>query len=311
MIIGIGNPVYDQIQTPQIERVERILSGCSTNGCLAVTKLGKKAGLVGRLGADFAERFSADMAHYGIEIDVDPCPETGGFGLIYDAKGDRTLDVLGVAEPIQHFPERFAQAEFIMVGPILGETPVPLVRKVTEMSNAPLILDPQGFLRRILDGRIDRYRNPEIDEALPLFDVVKANEYEAEIITGIEPRGNPTGSVSKLYELMNAGIRRPNHPPIAVVTLAEAGSIIYDGSTYYRIPAFSTNAIDPTGAGDTYAGGFMVQYLKTADDLLKVGCFASATASVMVENSGPDFPLTLEEANRRTNILLETATSWQ
>ncbi len=310
MIVGVGNPVYDLIQTPEIQRTDRILSGCSTNGCLAATKLGQKTALVGRLGADFAEQFAADMAHYGIDADIDPCLETGGFGLIYDAKGDRTLDVLGVADPIDHFPARFTEADFVMAGPILGETPVSLIERIAGMCDAPLILDPQGYLRRILNDRIDRYRNPEIDAALPLFDVVKANEYEAEIITGIEPRGNPKGSVKRLYELMNAGARRPNYPPIAIVTLAEAGSVIYDGRQIYRIPAYKTNAIDPTGAGDTYAGGFMVQYLKTPNDLRAVGCFASATASVMVENSGPDFPLTLAEAERRTQSLLDSAEIW-
>jgi hypothetical protein len=48
----------------------------------------------------------------------------------------------------------------------------------------------------------------------------------------------------------------------------------------------------------------MVRYLETPDDLLACGCFASAVASVMVENSGPEFPLTRAEADRRTAVLL-------
>jgi len=304
LILAIGNPVYDRIQTPQIRRQDRVLSGCSTNACLAASKLGMPSALVGRLGEDFQVQFSADMNRYGIDYTVYPCPETGGFGLIYDAKGDRTLDILGVAEPIVKFPDKVREADFVLVGSILGETPLELIRQVADATRAPMILDPQGNLRRIRNGRVERYRNPEIDQVLPLFDVVKANEYEAEIITGIEPRANPGDSASRLFQLMQAADRRPYHRPVAIITLAEAGSLIFDGNELIKIPAYTTNAVDPTGAGDTYAGGFMVQYLKTPGDLRRTGCFASATASVMVENSGPDFPLTLAEATRRTEQLL-------
>ena len=46
-IVGIGNPVYDYIKTPRVDTEERILSGCSTNGCLAISKLGEETALVG------------------------------------------------------------------------------------------------------------------------------------------------------------------------------------------------------------------------------------------------------------------------
>lgn len=307
MIIGIGNPVYDFIQTPLVTTHTRVLSGSSTNACLAASKLGHPAGLVGRIGPDFEDHFRADMDRFNIEYVLYPTAETGGFGLIYDETGDRTLDVLGIADPIDEYPTRFANPDFVLVGPILGEVSAPLIRQMASELEAPLMLDPQGMMRRIINGRIDRYRNPELIEVLPLFDVVKPNEHEAKIITGIDPRQEPDKAVRALFELMADGERRPGHPPIAIVTLAEAGSVIYDGKQIYRIPAFTTIARDPTGAGDTYAGGFMVQYLKTPDDLLKAGCFASAVASVMVENTGPEFELTLELAQQRTTRLMELA----
>jgi sugar/nucleoside kinase (ribokinase family) len=259
---------------------------------------------VGRLSSDQQDKFRHDLELFGISAEIDPCPETGGFGLIYDERGDRTLDILGVADPIRRLPARLSEAQFILIGPILGETPLPLVQEIAAATVAPIILDPQGLLRRIKQGRVDRYRNPEIDGVLPLMDVVKANEYEAEIITGFEPRANPTEAVTTLYELMARERTRTHHTPIAIVTLAEAGSLLFDGDAIIRVPAYATDAIDPTGAGDTYAGGFMVQYLNAPEDLRRAGYFASATASVMVENSGPDFPLTLAEANRRTDWLL-------
>ncbi|MBN1314650.1 MAG: hypothetical protein JXA42_04260 [Anaerolineales bacterium] len=303
MIIGIGNPVYDFIQTPLVTTHTRVLSGCSTNACLAVRKLGAQAGLVGRIGPDFSDQFKADMNRFGIEYELYPTAETGGFGLIYDETGDRTLDVLGIADPIEEFPVRFKNADFILVGPILGEVPAPLIRKMAAEFKAPLVLDPQGMMRRIKNGRIDRYRNPELIDVLPLFDIVKPNEHEAKILTGINARQEPEKAVRALFGLMTDGNRRPGHPPIAIVTLAEMGSVIFDGKKIYHIPAFATIARDPTGAGDTYAGGFIFQFNRTPDDLHQVGCFASAVASVMVEYTGPDFELTLELAQQRAVTL--------
>lgn len=304
MIIGVGNPVYDFIQTPHISTHTRVLSGSSTNACLVISKLGGQAGLVGRVGPDFTDEFRADMERFDIAYELLPTAETGGFGLVYDASGDRTLEVLGIADPIDRFPSRFAEADFVLVGPILGEAPPSLVEQILATTDAPLLLDPQGQMRRIVDGAIERYRNPELVASLPLFDIVKPNEHEARILTGIEPRERPNAAVEALYGLMTAGPRRSTHQPIAIVTLAEAGSIIHDGEQTVRIPAFETTAKDPTGAGDSYGGGFMWQYLRTPEDLYRVGCFASAVASVMVEYTGPDFQLTLEEAERRSRTLL-------
>ena len=70
------------------------------------------------------------------------------------------------------------------------------------------------------------------------------------------------------------------------------------------IPAFAVNAIDPTGAGDTYAAGFMFGNL-TYPTLREACTFASCVASVMVENVGPEFPLTRQEAERRMGILMQ------
>jgi sugar/nucleoside kinase (ribokinase family) len=301
MIVGIGNPVYDYIETPFISTKERVLSGCSTNACLVVSKLGQQAALVGRVGADFAGRFATDMHRYNIAHEIELCAETGGFSLVYyNERGDRTLKILGIADPIETFPARFAAADYLFFGPILQEVSLALIKQARQLTSAPFFLDPQGLLRRVKDGQVEHFLNPEMREISPYFEVVKANEHEARVMTGLEPRQDPAGAARALHDY---GCR------IAIVTLAEAGSVIYDGRQVYRIPAYETIARDPTGAGDTYAGGFMYRYLQGRFDLWEIGCFASGVASVMVENSGPDFPLTLEEAERRTAVLVRNGRS--
>lgn len=296
-LLAFGNPVYDLISTPALRRTDRVLSGCSTNACLAFTKLGEAATLVGTVGQDFEDRLRADLKRHGIQAKLYSSGQTGGFSLIYDQRGDRELDILGVADPIPPSVDGFQRADIILIGPILGETPVDLVKNIRSKSPAPILLDPQGLLRKADHGRIYHELTSEFRQIAGLSTIVKANELETEIVTGINPRLHPEDAVRALH---GYGCR------IAVVTLAEAGSLIYDGEHIFTIPPYTTDAIDPTGAGDTYAAGFMCKYLETPQDLNSVGCFASAVASVMVENSGPDFPLTRAEADRRSAFLLNS-----
>ena len=78
-ILAFGNPVYDVISTPSIVRSERILSGCSTNACLASALLGEQTTLIGTVGADFRARLEADLKSRGVDFRLFPSKETGGF----------------------------------------------------------------------------------------------------------------------------------------------------------------------------------------------------------------------------------------
>jgi sugar/nucleoside kinase (ribokinase family) len=296
MIVAFGNPVYDYIETPFVTTGERVLSGGSTNSCLALAGLGHQTVLVGRLGDDYYDRFMADVRRYAITPFVERCEQTGGFSLIYDARGDRTLDVLGVAAPIEHVPPLVGDARVLAIGPIMQETPLALLERLAA-AGAPLFLDPQGLMRRIgAEGRIEHFRPADFDQVSALCHVVKANEVEARILTGVDPRVDGAEAVRRLKA---TGCR------IAIVTLAEAGSLIDDGDAQYVIPPYATSALDPTGAGDTYMAGFIHAYLRDPRDLFAAGCYGSATSSIWIEHTGPDAPVTLEEVERRAKTLID------
>ena len=299
-IVGFGNPVYDLISTPKLRTTERVLSGCSTNACLALSKLGVQVTLVGTIGEDYRKRLENELEHYQIKKSIYTSRQTGGFSLYYyDEYGNRELQILGVADPLPNSvpADVYKYADFILIGPILGETTVELVNELHNNSKAPIFLDPQGLLRRQRNGIVDHGLTDDFIEIARKCEVIKANELETQIITGINPRLEPKKASEALRKF---GCN------IAVVTMAEAGSAIFDGNNFFMIPPFKTDAIDPTGAGDTYAAGFMLKYLEAPDNLKAVGCFASAVASVMVENSGPEFLLTrLEVDNRMKSLLLD------
>jgi sugar/nucleoside kinase (ribokinase family) len=296
MIVAFGNPVYDYIKTPSITTGKRVLSGCSTNSCLALTRLGHATTLVGRIGAEFQDRFVAYAHQFGIAAVMQRCDQTGGFGLIYDERGDRTLDVLGIAAPIEQIPAITSKAEAIIIGPILQETSPKLIERIHALSDAPLFLDPQGMLRRVgPHGRIEHFCPPEFVQVAPLCHVIKANEMETKVITGINPR---VSGAEALRGLKILGC------DIAIITLAEAGSLIDDGERQYAIPAYTTDARDPTGAGDTYMAGFIHAYLQNPNDIYVAGCYGAATASIWIEHTGPEAPVTRDEVERRVATLL-------
>jgi sugar/nucleoside kinase (ribokinase family) len=89
-----------------------------------------------------------------------------------------------------------------------------------------------------------------------------------------------------------------------IVTLAELGSLIYDGKNFIDIPPIETEAVDATGCGDTYMAGFTFEYLKSGGDLRRSGCYASCTSTIMLENVGPDFPMSEAMIRERQEKLL-------
>ena len=296
LIVAFGNPVYDEITTPVLTTPGRVLSGCSTNACLALVRLGRRAALVGRIGHDLQDRFITEMTKFGVTSHTSADLHTGGFRLVYDRRGDRTLDVLGVAGPITEVPSVCADALAILIGPVLQETPLALIEAIQQVSSAPLFLDPQGMLRRIgTDGRIEHYLPDNIRAVARRCTVIKANELETHVLTGIDPRADAVGAARALRALGCS---------IAIVTLAEAGSCIDDGVRQFAIPAYATEARDPTGAGDTYMAGFIHAYLDDPDNLYRAGCMGAAVASIWIEHTGPEAPITVEEVTRRLDTLL-------
>ncbi len=297
MITAFGNPVYDYIKTQKVDTKERILSGCSTNALLALSKMGEQTNLIGAVGDDYKERFVKDLEKFGIKYIITPSKETGGFSLIYyDDFGNRTLDLLGRANNIENIKtEWYTDSDAVLIGPILGEVSFEQIKEIRANFDGLFVCDPQGLLRSADENdRISHSAPDGIKEALGQFDVVKPNELEGKVLTGIDCRENP-------YEA--AKIIHSWGPKIVIVTLAELGAVIYDGNQFIDIPPYEIDLVDATGAGDTFMAGFTFEYLKTKD-LRTAGCYASCTSSIMIENVGPDFEMTEEMIHKRQQTLL-------
>ena len=295
-LIAIGNPVYDLITTPMITTNGRTLSGCSTNACLAAKRLGmQNVRLVGNVGLDFSERFSGEMKRYGIDIiNTGKGLETTGFSLKYDRKGDRTLRVIGNAGeiPITTVWRECQETRYLLLAPVLYELNLDSLIELTNSTETELFLDPQGLLRRLAsDAAVEHFCDTrKFRRLVSSVDFIKPNELEANVITGLRD------CAESARVLVQWGARA------AIVTLGENGSVACDRQGCLAIPAYKTTAVDPTGAGDVYAGAFLAEYGRTGD--LGSSClYASAAASVMVESIGPDFAVNDQEVRRRAQLI--------
>lgn len=301
MITAIGNPVYDYIKPRKTQPKGRILSGCSTNAALALAKMNEQVRLVGAVGDDYKEKFIHDLSRFNIEYEIIPSRRTGGFSLIYyDDYGRRTLDLLGRADNVGRIdPLLYNGSKAVLIGPILGEVSFDNIREIRQNFNGLFFCDPQGLLRGADDsGRIYHEKVAGIEDVIAQFDIVKPNELEGEILTGIDCREDP-------YEA--ARIIKSWGPMVVIVTLAELGSLVYDGQEFIDITPYEVDLVDATGSGDVYMAGFTFEYLKTGGDLRRAGCFASATSSLMIEHVGPDFPMNEQMIRSRQEKLLAIA----
>jgi sugar/nucleoside kinase (ribokinase family) len=299
-LVGVGNPVYDTIVTPFSRTKGRVLSGCSTNACLAAKRLGlRKVGLVGCIGPDYEAKFKAEMNDFGIQVITDSTGKgTGGFSLIYDANGDRTLDVLGVAGRItaKSIPEEFLQTRFMLIGPILGEVDKGLIEFLRSSTSSKLFLDPQGLIRTIgHDNRIiHNCDKDQFEKIARQVDFIKPNEPESITITGAT---DPALALNRLSAMSSA---------VPIITLAERGSVLLQDGKLLRTPPYRTKAVDPTGAGDVYAGSFITCYSR-GGNLVEASMYACAAASIKIEQIGPGFQLSDKSVLERVRTIREEA----
>ncbi|MHA1589803.1 MAG: PfkB family carbohydrate kinase [Candidatus Njordarchaeales archaeon] len=294
-VVSIGNPVYDIIITPYVKTNGRVLSGCSTNSALTIGKLGGRAGIIGCIGDDFLHDFLEITSRYNVKAFPIKSKQTGGFYLKYIDKkmSDRELRVLGVADNIsfENIPSEALDSRAIILGPILKEIDLNLVRSLKKETDALIFVDPQGLIREIRDGRVIRITNPDVYEIIKITNITKPNEHEAAVLF---PGLDPVKVAQKIYSLNKF---------VGIVTLAERGSIVAFEKGIYYIPAYRTIERDPTGCGDVYAGAFTFYYLKYGD-VLEACVFASAAASFMVEDTGPHFKMSLKDVIKRFERLL-------
>lgn len=271
-ILVVGSFALDSVQTP-FDKIEDALGGSATYISLAASYFSGPIKVVGVVGDDFPKSYIEMLNNHNIDLEgLEIIP--GGKTFRWSGKyhydlnvRDTLLTELNVFEKFDpKIPESARKIKFICLGNI---DPV-LQSKVLEQMENPqfIVCDTMNFW---IEGK-----KSELLELLPKVNVLIINDSEARLLVQ-EP--NLIKAAKKIREL---------GPPILIIKKGEHGALLFTEEIIFSAPAYPMeNIFDPTGAGDSFAGGFIGYLFKTrdlsADNLKRAVIYGSTMASFCVE----------------------------
>ena len=273
-ICCIGHITKDKIITPR--QTVYMAGGTSFYFSYAFSHLPQNVSfqLVTKLGEGEMKSVE-DMRQAGIDVQVYPSSHTVYFENKYgDNQNDRTQRVLERADPFTVDEMREVNAGVYHLGSLLSDDFSTEVVKYLS-TKGRISIDAQGYLREVRGEKVYPIDWAEKREILAHTDIIKVNEHEMEVITGLT---DPRAAAKCLAEW---GIKE------VCVTLGSEGSIILAEGKFYDIPAYEPKEIvDATGCGDTYSAGYLwcrAQGMGFEES----GKFAAAMCTLKLEHSGP------------------------
>ena len=216
-----------------------------------------------------------DIRAKGIEVKVIPSRHTVYFENIYGENQDnRTQRVLAKADPFTVEQLKDVEANIFHLGSLLSDDfSLDVVKYLS--GKGTLAVDAQGYLREVRGKKVYPVDWTEKTEALKYIDILKVNEHEMEVLTGLS---DPHEAARRLHEW---GVKE------VLVTLGSMGSLIFNGTDFFRIPAYKpAQVVDATGCGDTYTIGYLYQRV-SGTGIEEAGRFAAAMSTLKIEKSGP------------------------
>jgi sugar/nucleoside kinase (ribokinase family) len=274
-ILVVGSLAYDDVQTPVEHRVN-VLGGAASYFAIAA-RLYAPVRLVGVIGDDFREEDVERLRARGIDLAGLERRRGGSFRWLgrYDFAMNTAQTIntdLGVFADWQpRVPESFADSEFVFLANIDPEIQLATLRSVRA---------PKAIALDTMNYWIDHKRDALL-EVISHVDIVSINESEARQLCG-------TVSVPKAArDILALG------PRAVVVKRGEYGSVLFTHTFSFWSPAFPFDEItDPTGAGDSFAGGFLGHLAESAsvDDaaLRRATLHGTVCASFAVERFSVD-----------------------
>ncbi len=280
-ICCIGHITLDKVITPRFEAhmpggtayyFAKALRDMDHSGFRLVTSLGEtETHTVDELRAD------------GIDVKLIPSRRSVYFENKYgEDMNDRTQRVLAKADPFTVENLSGVNARIFHLGTLLDFS-LDVIKDLA--SRGIVAVDVQGYLRKVEGEQVVAVDYDEKLEAMPYISILKANEKEMEVVTG---ESDPYRAARILA---GWGCKE------VLLTLGDKGSLIYDGTTFYEIPAIpATELVDATGCGDTYMAGYLYKRSRGAD-FVEAGTFAAAMCTIKLARKGP-FTGTEEDVER-------------
>ncbi|WP_298779855.1 PfkB family carbohydrate kinase [uncultured Polaribacter sp.] len=296
-LLAVGTVAFDAIETP-FGKTDKILGGSGTFVGLAASQFGVKTGVVSVVGGDFPESYLNMMNSKGINTDgIEIVKEGKTFfwsGKYHNDMNSRDtliteLNVLENFAPV--VPNDFKDSDIVMLGNLHPLTQASVLDQMTKKPKL-VVLDTMNFWMDIALA--------DLHTVLKRVDVITINDEEARQLSGE-------------YSLVNAAKKiHSMGPKYVVIKKGEHGALLFnDGKMFYAPALPLAEVFDPTGAGDTFAGGFCGYLTKTKDisfeNMKNAIIYGSNLASFCVEKFGTERmqELTTDEVKTRLQAFKE------
>ena len=285
----VGTVAYDEIETSKGSS-GKILGGAGTYIALATSHFNSKSAIVSVVGGDFEEKYLKLLESKG--VDISPI-EIVSKGKTFYWKGkyhndwnkrdtlSTQLNVLAEFSPI--VPEDFKSSEIVVLGNL---HPLVQTSVLDQMKNKPkcIILDTMNFW---MDNSLT-----ELMQVISRVDVLVINDEEAKQLSEQESLFNAAEDILKMG------------PKYVVIKKGEHGAMLFGESQFFTSTAFPVKeVIDPTGAGDTFAGGFAGHLSESNEINFETLKSAIVYGTVMASFCVEKFGTASMESLKKTQIL--------
>lgn len=292
-LVVVGTVAFDAIETP-FGKTDKILGGAATFIGLAASQFKADTALVSVVGGDFPQEYLDLLEAKNIDI---LAVEVVKDGKTFFWKGryhndlntrdtlDTQLNVLADFQP--KVPEDYKDAEIVMLGNLHPAVQMSVLNQMTN-ENKLTILDTMNFW---MDNTLDLLK-----EVIAKVDVITINDEEARQLTGE-------------YSLVVAARKiQKMGPAYVIIKKGENGALLFHEEEIFFAPALPLEEVfDPTGAGDTFAGGFAGYLAKTEDisfdGMKNAVIYGSTLASFCVEKFGTERMQSLTPKEVRNRLL--------
>lgn len=290
-VIVVGTMAFDDIETP-FGKSDKIIGGSATYVAYAASNFVQPVQQVSIVGYDFPQEEMNELRSRGVELEgVEIVKDEKSFfwaGKYHMDMNTRDtlvtdLNVLSHFNPV--IPESYQGAEFLMLGNLMPKLQKSVIEQLRERPKL-IVLDTMNFW---MSTAMD-----DLKEVLTMIDVLLVNDSEARELS------HEFSLVKAAKQIMTMG------PKYLIIKKGEHGALLFHGDQVFYAPALPLEDVfDPTGAGDTFAGGFIGHLARTRDisfaNMKTAIIIGSAMASFCVEKFGTERikEITKEDIDRR------------
>jgi sugar/nucleoside kinase (ribokinase family) len=291
-LLVIGSVAFDAIETP-FGKTDKIIGGAATYIALSSSYLEDDINLVAVVGGDFPKEDIKLLESHGIDTEgLQIKEDEKSFfwsGKYHNDMNSRDtliteLNVLENFDPV--IPSSYQNSDYVMLGNLSPDVQRTVIERM-ESKPKLIAMDTMNFWMDIA--------KESLDKTIAMVDVLIINDEEARQLSG------EYALVKAAKKIMAMG------PQFLIIKKGEHGALLFDSESVYFCPALPLEEVfDPTGAGDTFAGGF-IGYLASTDDISfdnmkRAVIYGSAMASFCVEKFGTERLVNLDQSEINSRI---------